>query len=96
MKTESKGLGEFFIRMVDAHAEANDNEFVGQIILFALGIDAFCTAFCKCKQGGYNLAWGIPSEEEFAEYIHTFSEDEIREALMKSNFEYSIKVTRGH
>lgn len=92
METRSEGLGEFFIRMIDSHAEANDNEFVGQIILFSLGIDALCTMFCKCRNGGYNLAWSLCNGDE---YIHTFSREEIERALIRIYFEYSIKVTRS-
>lgn len=90
MKATSKGLCECFERMVDSHASVNDDSFVGQIILFALGIDAICIGFCKCKSGGYNLVWGLNGDE----YIHTFSAKEIEDALNKCNFEYSISVTR--
>lgn len=92
METKSKGIGYYFIRMIDSHAEAEDDTFVGQIILFSLGIDALCSAFCKCKYGGYNLGWLINGEE----YIHTFSRSEIEDALNRIDFEYSIKVSRSH
>lgn len=41
----------------------------GDILLKNMGYNAECTVFCKCNQGGYNIAWII---ENGNEYIHTF------------------------
>lgn len=91
MESKTRGLGQYFIRMIDEHAEIEDNDFVGQVILFSFGIDAPCTVFCKSKQGGYDLGWCVSNGDE---YIHTFSGSEIEEALRKIKFEYLIKVSR--
>lgn len=90
MKQTTKGLCQSFIRMIDEHANANDNEFVGQIILYSLGIDGFCMGFCKGKaEDEYNLTWSLGNGDL---YHHSFTKKEIETALINSHFEYSIKV----
>jgi len=89
MKAESRGLCEIFSYALDDHA--NDRNLVGQIALFSLGIDGVCLGFNKCKHGGYNIFWGLDNGDE---YIRTFSETEIKEALSECKFKLSIEVTK--
>ena len=46
----------------------------GDILLTAMGYNANCILFCKCKNGGYNLAWITENGDEFIKtfYIEDF------------------------
>ena len=46
--------------------------------------------FCKCVNGGYNLSWILNHNGE--EYIRTFSENELLNALKNKSINYEIKV----
>ncbi len=94
MKQKSAGLCQTFIRMVDDHAKANDNMFVGQIILYSLGIDGFCMDFYKCKTEAdkYGFTWSLGNGDW---YNHTFTKSEIEAALMSSRFKLRIEVVKG-
>lgn len=70
------------VDMVRYHAEKYDNTIFGSMILYALGIRAACTTFCKSARyaGLYVLSWILDNGEE---YHDLFSEEEIMEALKR-------------
>lgn len=68
--------------MVRQHAKMHDEDFMGEIILSAIGIRGYCEGFCINRNfpGHYNLYWGRDGEV----YGETFSEDDIMNALGKA------------
>ena len=94
MQTESSGLGEFYARMIYDHASINDNEFVGQIILYALGIRAACTGFTVDRDGIYHLYWCYYEDNGIDEFSHHYTKEDIVNALMKVSVDTKISVTR--
>ena len=68
------------------------NEYVADILVDALGINGAANIFCKCKHGGYNLSWTLNNGEE---YIQTFSEEELLDALKDKVIDYELRVRRS-
>lgn len=66
------------------------NEYVAHILIDALHINGVPHVFCKCVNGGYNLSWILNHNGE--EYIRTFSENELLNALKNKSINYEIKV----
>lgn len=66
------------------------NEYIADILIDALGINGSANVFCKCKYGGYNLSWVL---ENGNEYVQTFSEEELLNALNNKVVEYTMKVS---
>jgi hypothetical protein len=50
------------------------NTDYGNILLKNMCYNAFCTLFCKCNKGGYNIAWALENGNEF---IRTFEPVEL-------------------
>lgn len=67
------------------------NEYVADILVDALGINGSADVFCKCKYGGYNLSWVL---ENGNEYIRTYSEEELLNALKGKIVDYELKIRR--
>lgn len=65
------------------------NEYVADILVDALGINGSANVFCKCKNGGYNLSWVLGNGEE---YVKTFSEEELLDALKGKIVDYELRV----
>lgn len=68
------------------------NNYIAEILIDALGINGDANLFCKCKYGGYNLSWGSVDGEE---YVHTFSEEELLNALQDKIVDYELKVRQA-
>lgn len=74
--------------MLRCHAENHDSNFMGEIIVKALGIRGWCEGFCvnrsmRLANNNFNLYWSRDGEV----YGETFSEDDIMKALEK------VKIT---
>ena len=67
------------------------NEYVADILVDALGINGSANVFCKCKNGGYNLSWVLENREE---YVKTFSEEELLNALKGKIIDYELRVRK--
>ena len=67
------------------------NEYVAEILVNALGINGDANIFCKCMYGGYNLSWVL---ENGNEYMQTFTEEELLNALLGKIVDYELKVRR--
>lgn len=67
--------------MIRDHAIRHDADFMGEIIVKALGIRGFCEGFCinRSYPNHYNLFW----ERNGVTYGETFSESDIMKALSK-------------
>lgn len=66
------------------------NEYIADILIDALCINGSANVFCKCKYGGYNLSWVLKNGNE---YVQTFSEEELLNALNNKVVEYTMKVS---
>lgn len=83
--------------MVKLHAKMHDSEFMGALVLIAMGIRGACLDFCQCnapeyeKNKYYNLFWMTDSGYDTAETFHI---DEIMEKL--GNLDIAVKKTYGH
>lgn len=74
--------------MLRDYTESSGSDFMGDIIIGALGIRGYCEGFCvnrnmRLANNHYNLYWSRDGEV----YGETFSEDDIMEALKK------VKIT---
>ena len=67
------------------------NAYVSGILIDALGINGSAHVFCKCEYGGYNLSWVLDNGEE---YVKTFSEEELLDALKDKVVDYEMKVRK--
>ena len=78
------------IDMVRYHAEKYDNTIFGSMILYALGIRAACTTFCKSAryEGRYVLSWICDNGDEYHDIV---SEEEIMAALEKVKIVFRTK-----
>lgn len=76
--------------IIDAYASIECLYF-GDVILQAMGYNAVCIMFCKCRTGGYNLGWGL---EDGKEYAKTFQTEEILKAFEGKLLKLDISVTR--
>lgn len=65
------------------------NAYVSGILIDALGINGSAHVFCKCGYGGYNLSWVLENGEE---YVKTFSEEELLDALQGKVVDFEMKV----
>ncbi len=77
--------------VVDEYASIR-NIYFGQVILDAMGYNAGCVSFCKCKSGGYNIHWMTRAGDEFRK---TFYWEEIHEAFKGKTLDVSIKVSKN-
>lgn len=68
------------------------NEYVADILVDALGINGSANVFCKCKNGGYNLSWVLKNGNE---YVNTFSEEELLNALKGKIIDYELKIRKS-
>ena len=68
------------------------NEYVSDILVDALGINGSANVFCKCKYGGYNLSWVLGNGEE---YVKTFSEEELLDALKGKIVDYELRIRKS-
>lgn len=68
--------------MIQVHADMFDNVIFGSMILYALGIRAACTTFCKSSRypGQYVLSWICDNGDE---YVNVVTEEEILDAVHK-------------
>ena len=64
-------------------------EYVADILIDALGINGSANIFCKCNTGGYNLSWVLVNG---VEYVQTFSEEELLNALKNKVVDYELCV----